>query len=168
MDTKPLNRRPHRRHSPDERAQMEALFRAGATARAIAAEFGCSERKIHAAARAGKFRRKDLTAAGPVEAAPSAAEADAWARRIGGVAADAPCRALDPEAGLDEARHAAVRTCIGMLRDGDTARAYAYARLAAVMMRLDRGMGADAADRPSPQDEAAMAFLLERLEAEGE
>lgn len=147
---------------------MEALFRAGATARAIAAEFGCSERKIHAAARAGKFRRKDLKAAGPVEAAPSAAEADAWARRIGGVAADAPCRALDPEAGLDEARHAAVRTCIGMLRDGDTARAYAYARLAAVMMRLDRGMGADAADRPSPQDEAAMAFLLERLEAEGE
>ena len=147
---------------------MEALFRAGATAKAIAAEFGCSERKIHTAAREGGFRRKDLKAAGPVEAAPSAAEADAWARRIGGVAADAPCRALDPEAGLDEARHAAVRTCIGMLRDGDTARAYAYARLAAVMMRLDRGMGADAADRPSPQDEAAMAFLLERLEAEGE
>lgn len=142
---------------------MEALFRAGATAKAVAAEFGCSERKIYAAARERKFLRKDLKAAGPVEAAPSAPEADAWARRIGGVEADAPCRALDPEAGLDEARRAAVKTAIGMLRDGDTARAYAYARLAAVMLRLDRVMEADAADRPSPQDEAAMAFLLERL-----
>lgn len=146
---------------------MEALFRAGATAKAVAAEFGCSERKIYAAAREGKFLRKDLKAAGPVEAPPSAPEADAWARRIGGVEADAPCRALDPEAGLDEARRAAVKTAICMLRDGDTARAYAYARLAAVMLRLDRVMEADAADRPSPQDEAAMAFLLERLGYEG-
>jgi len=167
MDTKPLNRRPHRRHSPDERAQMEALFRAGATAKAIAAEFGCSERKIYAAAREGGFRRKDLKAAGAVEAAPCADQADAWARRIGGVAADAPCRALDPEAGLDEARHAAVRTAIGMLRDGDTARAYAYARLAAVMQRLDRGMEGDGPYRPSPQDEAALAFVLEKLGYEG-
>ena len=147
---------------------MEALFRAGATAKAVAAEFGCSERKIYAAAREGGFRRKDLKAAGPVETAPSAHEADAWARRIGGVEADAPCRALDPEAGLDEARRAAVKTAIGMLRDGDTARAYAYARLAAVMLRLDRVMEADAADRPSPQDEAAMAFLLERLGSEAD
>ena len=53
-----------------------------------------------------------------------------------------------------------------MLRDGETARAYAYGRLAALMLRLDRALGEVEATTPggrTPQQAAALAVILERL-----
>ncbi|OYX58213.1 MAG: hypothetical protein B7Y86_04230 [Brevundimonas subvibrioides] len=146
---------------------MRALYVAGATAKTIAAEYGCCERKIYA--RAGKegWLRRDLKAEKP-PMTPEAA--DAKARAISGVKADAPVRALAADADLSVAMRAAVRTTVGMLRGGDTARAYAYGRLAALMLRLDRALGdegAASAGARTPQQEAALAAILARLGVEG-
>ena len=120
---------------------MEALYRAGATAKAIAAEYGCSERKIYARAGRDGWLRRDLRMTRR-KMTPRAAEARA--RAISGVAADAPVRALTADADLSAATRAAVRTTVGMLRDGETARAYAYGRLAALMLRLAKSLEAGA------------------------
>ncbi|WGM32717.1 hypothetical protein [Brevundimonas sp. NIBR11] len=167
MTQTPLNRRPYTRHNPDEWAEMEALYRAGATAKSIAADYGGSERKIYARAAKEGWLRRDLKADKP-PMTPKAA--DRKARAISGVKADAPVRALGPDADLSAATRAAVRTTVGMLRDGETARAYAYGRLAALMLRLDRALGDVEAVSPSgrsPQHEAALAVILERLGVEG-
>lgn len=167
MTDTPLHRRPYSNHTPDEWAEMEALYRAGATAKAIAAEYACSERKIYSRARKDGWRRKDLKAETP----PMTAEAaDRRARQISGLAADAAVRALEADADLSAAARAAVRTTVGMLRDGETARAYAYGRLAALMLRLDRALGdvgAATSGGRTPEHEAALAVILERLGVEG-
>lgn len=167
MTEAPLNRRPHRRHNPDEWAEIKALYLAGATAKSIAADYGCSERKIYA--RAGKegWLRRDLKAEKPPM---TSEEADARARAISGVEADAPVRALAADADLSAAMRAAVRTTVGMLRDGHPARAYAYGRLATLMLRLDRALGDEgeaSAGGRTPQQKAALAAVLARLGVEG-
>ena len=167
MTQAPLNRRSHKHHNPDEWAEMKALYVAGATAKSIAAEYGCCERKIYARARKEGWRRRDLKAEKP-PMTPEAA--DAKARAISGVEADAAVRALAADADLSVALQAAVRTTVGMLRGGDTARAYAYGRLAALMLKLDRALGDVEAASPggrTPQQEAALAAILERLGVEG-
>ncbi len=167
MTESALNRRPYRRRDADEWAEVEALYRAGATAKAIAAEYGGTERTIYTRAREHGWLRRDDRATKP-KMTPGAAEAKA--RRISGVKADAPARALEPDADLSAATRAAVRTTVGMLRDGHPARAYAYGRLAALMLRLERSLQEGApgdgggGDRGrTAADAAAMAFILERL-----
>lgn len=163
-----LNRRPYRRRNEDEWAELEALYRAGATAKALAAEYGGTERTIYTRARKFGWLRKDDRARQPA-LTPGAARAKA--RRISGVEADAAVRALTPDADLSAATRAAVRTTVGMLRDGETARAYAFGRLAVLMLRLDRALGADdatgAGGGRTPQEEAALAVILARLGGEG-
>ena len=95
-------------------------------------------------------------------------------RWISGVKADAPVRALTADADLSAATRAAVRTTVGMLRDGETARAYAYGRLAALMLRLakslqDSALGDEGEGHGgrTAQEEAALAVILERLGVEG-
>ena len=146
---------------------MRALYVSGATAKCIAAEYGCCERKIYARAGKESWLRRDLKAEKP-PMPPEAA--DAKARAISGVEADAPVRALAADADLSAAMRAAVRTTVGMLRGGDTTRAYAYGRLAALMLRLDRALGDEGATAPggrTPQQEAALAAILARLGVEG-
>ena len=167
MTEAPLNRRPHTRHNPDDWAEMQALYRSGATMKSIAAHFGCSERKIYVRASEEGWLRRDLKKTKP-PMTPKAAEAKA--RRISGVKADAPVRALKADADLSDATRAAVRTTVGMLRGGHTARAYAYGRLAALMLRLDRALGDEGEVSPggrTPQQEAALAAVLARLGVEG-
>jgi hypothetical protein len=162
-----LNRRPYRRRNEDEWAEVEALYRAGATAKALAAEYGGTERTIYTRASRHGWLRRDDRATKP-KMTPKAAEAKA--RRISGVKADAPVRALKADADLSAATRAAVRTTVGMLRDGHPARAYAYGRLAALMLRLDRVLGEVEGSAPggrTPQEEAALAVILERLGIEG-
>ncbi len=172
MTETPLHRRPYSNHTPDEWAEMKGLYLAGATMKSIAAQYQCSERKIYA--RAGKegWLRRDHTARNPPM---TPEEADARARAISGVEADAPCRALEADADLDAALRAAVRTTVGMLRDGQPARAYAYGRLAALMLRLAKSLeggalgdeGAATSGGRTPQQAAALAVILERLGVEG-
>ncbi|MEQ7153948.1 hypothetical protein [Brevundimonas aurifodinae] len=168
MTEAPLNRRPHKHHTPDEWAEIKALYVAGATAKCIAADYGCSERKIYARAGDEGWLRRDLGAEKP-PMTPEAA--DARARAISGAPADAAVRALKADADLAAATRAAVRTTVGMLRDGHPARAYAYGRLAALMIRLDRVLGEvegeGSAGGRTPQQEAALAAILARLGVEG-
>ena len=167
MTEAPLNRLPYCRHSEDDWREIEALYRAGATARSLAARFGGCERQIYRRAQEGGWLRKHRKTTRRA-ITPKAAEAKA--RKISGVKADAPVRALKADADLSDATRAAVRTTVGMLRGGHTARAYAYGRLAALMLRLDRALGDFEATAPggrTPQQEAALAAILERLGIEG-
>lgn len=166
MTEAPLNRRPYTHHNPDEWAEMEVLYRAGATMKSIAAQYGCSERKIYARASEEGWLRRDLKTTKP-KMTPKAA--DAKARKISGVKADAPVRALKADADLSAATRAAVRATVGMLRDGQAARAYSYGRLAALMLKLDRALGDGGEENGgrTPQQEAALAAILARLGVEG-
>lgn len=167
MTEAPLNRLPYCRHSEDDWREIEALYRAGATAKSLAAKFGGCERQIYRRAQAGGWLRKHRKTTRRA-ITPKAAEAKA--RAISGVEADAPVRALAADADLSAAMRAAVRTTVGMLRGGDTTRAYAYGRLAALMLRLDRALddgGAVGAGGRTPQQETALAAILARLGVEG-
>jgi hypothetical protein len=131
-----------RRLSPEAVAEIKALYRGGATARALAERFGGSERRLyrHLGA-AGCLRKQQPEAA----CALDAAEVAGAVRGTRGCAADAACRGLGAEASLGEAARAAAATAINMLREAEPARAYAYARLAGTLERLARGAAGDGA-----------------------
>lgn len=167
--THALNKKPYRRVTPDEWGTIEAMYRAGATARALAVAFTTTERNIYCKARAGGWLRRDHR---PVQAPMTAVEADTAARRLGapedGLSGDAACRGLAADAPLEVAARAAARASVGMLRDGHVGPAQTYARVAGLLARLGPVVEGDAGEGGaralSPQDEAALAFVLERLE----
>lgn len=175
--TQALNKKPYRRVLPDDWLAIEAMYRAGATAKALAFRYDISERTIYG--RAGKYGwlRRDH---GPTAPPMTAEAAEAAARALGGVAVsasldgargDAACRGLAADAPLDVAARAAARSAVGMLRDGNVGPAQTYARVAGLLARLgpvvEDGDEAGAARGLSPQDAAALAFVLERLGEEG-
>ncbi len=137
--THSLNKKPYQRVTPDEWVEIEALYRAGATAKALAEQFDTTERTIYA--RAGKYGwlRRDHAATAELM---TPVEADAAARRLGaaedGLSGDAACRGLAADAPLDVAARAAARAAVGMLRDGHVGPAQTYARVAGMLARLDR------------------------------
>ncbi|GAA0640452.1 hypothetical protein [Brevundimonas lenta] len=128
---------------------IERLYRAGATAKALAKEYGGTERTIYARARVHGWLRKDAQPLAPplteLEADAAAREAGLEARADGLPPADAPVRMLAAGASLGDAARAAAETAIRMLRDGQPARSYTYARLAGTLERLARGPSLGAA-----------------------
>lgn len=163
-----LFRRPYRRRNADEWAEVLALYRAGATAKALAATYGGTERTIYTkAAKEGCLRKDDR----PSQPEMTREAAEAAARAISGTPEDAPCRDLAADAEMAAAARASARAAVGMLRGGEAARSYAYARLSLVMLRLDRaledhGAGGRGESGRTPQDEAALQAILERLGVE--
>ena len=170
----PILRQPHRRRSHAEWDEIRRLYQAGATAKALVKEYGGTERRLYARARRDGWLRKDD--AWPARGAPAEGltprEADAAVRGLGADEAvpgpDTACRELAVDASLGEAARAAATTAIAMLRDGEPARSYAYARLAGTLERLARGAIGDggAADPTEPGRMAALDFL--RREAMGD
>jgi hypothetical protein len=140
-DARPmLERRRYRRRPPSEWAEIRALYRGGATAKALAERFGGAERTIYTHLRESGCLRKDQ----PVEACALDAHEVAEAVRAGrGCEAEAPVRALRADASLGDAARAAAETAILMLRDVQPGRAYAFARLAGTLERLARGAVGD-------------------------
>ena len=144
---------------------MRRLYQAGATAKALVAQYGGTERTLYARARRDGWRRKDDR---PPLTGLSPAEADAAARALGNgvlgaddgvAAADAPCRALAVDASLGEAARAAAQSAIRMLRDLEPARAYTYARLAGTLERLARGGAGGDGDDPDGTERGRRAAL---------
>lgn len=163
--TDSLNKKPYRRVLPDEWVAIEAMYRAGATAKALAVEFVTTERTIYSHARKFGWLRKQQRAA---QAAMTPVEADAAARKLGiaedGISGDAACRGLAADAPLDVAARAAARAAVGMLRDGHVGPAQTYARVAGLLARLDRTEGADVgAARDPARADAAMRYLAGEL-----
>lgn len=159
-----------------ERIRIE--FSAGASVAWLSARYGAAERTIAQHAKKGGWRRKDLA----LKADALLEAEDAAALR----AAEALAAREAEKAREREGAKAAARAMAGMARgsvgeDGpDLILAARRARVAAVAameknprmaqdyLKLARMLeGADdegeMEDRPSPQDEAAVAFLLERL-----
>lgn len=172
--THSLNKKPYRRVTPDEWVEIEALYRAGATAKALAVQFHTTERTIYThAGKDGWLRRDHEATAEPM----TPVEADAAARRLGagpdskrgdGLSGDAACRGLAADAPLDVAARAAARAAVGMLRDGHVGPAQTYARVAGLLARLDRtveGNGAGEA-RGSVLDEDVFAAIRALLPPE--
>ena len=163
--THSLNKKPYRRVLPDEWMAIEAMYRAGATAKALAVEYDTTERTIYTRGREYGWLRKHQKAVGPVMTPD---EADAAARALGaakdGISGDAACRGLAADAPLDVAARAAARAAVGMLRDGHVGPAQTYARVAGLLARLGPTVeaGADVERDPEAED-AAMLYLMERL-----
>ena len=168
----PIHRKPYRRRNEAEWDEMRRLYQAGATARALVAQYGGTERTLYARARRDGWRRKDdrppLTGLSPVEA-------DVAVRALGtGMQGtdeavpgpDAACRALAADASLGEAARAAATTAIAMLRDGHTASAYAHARLAGTLEKLARGAAGGDGDDPDGTERGRRA-ALDFLRGEG-
>lgn len=137
-------RRPYRRRDEEEWGVIRALYRRGATARALAERFGGTERTIYAHLQKQGCLRKEQA---PVECALDEATLDEAVRQGRGCEAEAPCLALRDDATLAEAAQAAAETSIRMLRAVQPTRAYTFARLAGTLERLARGpAGADPGD----------------------
>ena len=146
-------RKPYGRLTPKQWGELLALYDAGATAKALAAQFGTTERTIYTHAnRAGRLR-KDQPSVEPCTLDDAALEAGVRAGR--GCAAEAPITALGDDASLAEAARAAAQTAIRMLKDAQPTRAYTYARLAGTLERLARGAAGMAGDGSA--DVAGMA-----------
>lgn len=132
--------RPRLYRSPEEWAEIRALYRAGMTTPALAAQFGANESTIRTHLRRRKCLRKDQAEA----TCPLDAEAlGDRVRETKGCAADAPVRALGAGASLAEAARAAAETAIRMLREAEPTRACTYARLAGTLEKLARGTAGD-------------------------
>ena len=158
----PLNRKPHRRRNNAEWDEIRRLYQAGATAKALAEDYGGTERTLYSRARRDGWLRKDDPP--PPGTGLTPLEADAAVRGLGADDAvpgpDAACRALTADASLGEAARAAATTAIAMLRDGHTASAYAHARLAGTLERLARGSAMEGGEDPTePGRRAALDFL---------
>lgn len=159
----PILREPYRRRSHAEWDEIRRLYQAGATAKALAKQYGGTERTLYARARRDGWLRKDDRVP---ETGLTALEADAAVRALGlddpAPGPDAACRELAADASLGDAARAAAATAIAMLRDGHTASAYAHARLAGTFERLARGAAVEAgggADATEPGRQAALDFL---------
>lgn len=179
-----LNKQPYCRRSEDAWREIEQLYRAGATAKALAREHKGTERTIYSRARKYGWLRKDQRPTGP---GMTPQEADAAARRLGAPEpedpaeamvsgwdprGDAACRMLEADASAGQAAGAATAAAVRMLRDGQLGRAHAYARIAGLLGRLartDEAAGRDQGVRYDPErTEAAMRFLAGRLGIEME
>lgn len=149
-------RAPYRRRPETEWAEMRALYVAGATAKALAARFGGTERTIYTHMNTrGCLRKDQAEVACEMDAATLAAEVI----RGRSEAAEAPCRALSPDASLGDAARAAATTAITLLREAEPARSYTYARLAGTLEKLARGsVGADGRD-PDGTERGRLAAL---------
>lgn len=157
----PLHRRPYCRRSAAEWDEIRRLYQAGATAKALVKQYGGTERTLYTRASRDGWLRKDDTA--PPETGLTPVQADAAVRRLGADDAvpgpDAACRALGAEASLGDAARAAAATAIAMLRDGQTTRAYAYARMAGTLERLARGAMGDGGGGEDPTEPGRVAAL---------
>lgn len=166
----PILRQPHRRRSHAEWDEIRRLYQAGATAKALVRAYGGTERTLYTRARRDGWLRKDDVPAPAGGLTPR--EADEAVRGLGADEAvpgpDTACRELATDASLGEAARAAATTAIAMLRDGEPARSYAYARLAGTLERLARGAIGDGGggDPTEPGRQAALDFL--RREAMGD
>lgn len=144
-------------------------YSAGASAAWLSAKYGPAERTIGQHAKAEGWRKKDVAlradadwdALEAEEAKLAAArEAKVEAREAAEARVDAgQAREMD----LARAMRVATAKALGSLDAGDPKAAQEFLKLA----RMLEGGEAEAADRPSAQDEAALAFVLERLGAEG-
>ena len=158
--SKEMERLPYRRRPESEWAVIRAMYRAGATAKALALRFGGTERTIYSHVSKHGCLRKDQ----PVESCDldGAALREA-VREVRGCEADAPVRALAEGASLGEAARASAMTAIAMLREAQPTRSYTYARLAGTLERLacgavGSGDGGDA-DGTERGRQAALDFL---------
>lgn len=140
-------------------------YSAGASAAWLAAKYGPAERTLAARAKREGWRKKDVAlradadwdALEAEEAKLAAArEARVRAREKAGAAAE-----VDPGVDLGKAARTAVARALGALEAGDPKGAQEFLKLAR-MLEGDE----EAAYRPSAQDEAALAYVLARLEAE--
>ena len=144
-------------------------YSAGASAAWLSAKYGPAERTIGQHAKAEGWRKKDVAlradadwdALEAEEAKLAAArEARVKAREEAVARVDAgDAREMD----LGRAMRVATAMALGKLEAGDAKAAQEFLKLA----RMLEGGEAEAAYRPSPQDEAALAYVLERLGAEG-
>jgi hypothetical protein len=135
-------------------------YTAGASAAWLSARYGPAKRTIAEHAKKEGWRKIDVARARDAEeAAREAGEAgaDPWTEDEAddGVALD-----------LDEAVRLSHSRAVAALRRGDARGAQEFLKLARMLAGAIDEEGAGY--RPSPQDEAALAFVLERLEAEGE
>lgn len=156
-------------------------YTAGASAAWLSARYGPAERTIAARAKKGRWRKIDVARARDAE--EEAREAAEAARREPG---GEPGREPGGEPGadvwtdegiddgadegaaldLDEAVRLSQTRAVAALRRGDARAAQEFLKLARMLAGAadEEGSGY----RPSAQDEAALAFVLERLEAQGE
>lgn len=151
-------RKPYRRLTPKQWGDLLALYEAGATAKALAVQFGTTERTIYTHARKAGLLRKDKPWMEPCAMDDATLEAAVRDRR--GCPEEAPIRALGPDASLGEAAKASAQTAILMLREAQPTRAYTYARLAATLERVARGAAGDGpVDGTERGRQAALDFL---------
>ncbi len=161
--------------------RIEIGFSAGATAEWLSVKYGPALRTIHARARAGGWRKTDIAlkadaAWDAVEDETRLAEETRAAVRAASAKAARgrePVKAAIREAGegdlvavdLERAVRAAQARAVAAIEAGDPKAAQEFLKLA----RMLEGEGAaeTGVGEPSAQDAAALAYVLERLEAEG-
>ena len=175
--TTPILRQPYRQRSNAEWDEIQRLYQAGGTAKAVMAQYGGTERTLYARARKYGWLRKDDAPPPRQDEGLTPAEADAAVRALGRGGevppADAACRDLAADATLGEAARAAATTAIAMLRDCEAAKSYAFARLAGTLERLARGSAMDGGgggggvDPTEPGRRAALDFLRREALREG-
>ncbi|MDP3406516.1 MAG: hypothetical protein Q8S03_17625 [Brevundimonas sp.] len=141
-------------------SRIRREYSAGASVPWLSARYGPAERTIAAHAKAGGWRKKDLARQADAdrdaeEAAEAAAEAEAE---------DGTDVAVGPAPDLGDALRRALMRGVRAIEAGDPRLALDYLRVAQAL----EGAGDEGAARVSPQDEAALAYVLERLGAEGE
>ena len=152
-----MARGPRRYRSPEEWAEIRALYRGGATVRSLVERFGGSDSGIRTHLRRKGGLRKDQAEA---TCALDAGTLGDRVRGMKGCEANAPVRALGAGASLGEAARAAAETAIRMLREAEPTQAYTYARLAGTLEKLARGTAGDGSlDGTERGRQAALDFL---------
>lgn len=136
-------RPPYWQMTPDQWAEVRALYQAGATATMLAERLGCSLSTIYKHMRRHDCRKRDRPAP-RVKIDPD--EAREQARAMKASPEESACRALGADASLGDAARAAAETAIAMLRDAQPTRSYTYARLAGTLERLARGTAMEGGD----------------------
>ncbi|WP_029417170.1 hypothetical protein [Brevundimonas bacteroides] len=149
-------------------------YTAGASAAWLSARYGPAERTIAARAKKGRWRKIDVARARDAEEEAREAARGEPGGELGGEpgAGALAHQGIDEGAddgaalGLDEAVRLSQAQAVAALRRGDARAAQDFLKLARMLAGAadEEGTGY----RPSLQDEAALAFVLEKLEAEGE
>ena len=157
--------------------RIEIEFSAGATAEWLSVKYGPAVRTIGARAQDGGWRKKDIALkadaawdeiedeerlAEETRAAVRAASDTAAAGRAAVKTAIREAGEGEAEVDLGRAVRAAQAMAVAAMEKGDPKTAQEFLKLAR-MLEGDEGEGFAG---PSPQDAAALAYVLERLEAE--
>ena len=158
--------------------RIEIEFSAGATAEWLSVKYGPAVRTIGARAKEGGWRKKDIALKADAawdeveDEERLAAETRAAVREASDTAAAgrAAVKAAIRDAGegdlaevdLERAVLAAQAKAVAAMGEGDPRLAQEFLKLA----RMLEGEGEEGFAGPSPQDAAALAYVLERLEAE--